>query len=334
MSELIRTALRKGVESGENTVFSPLSLRIAAAMLARAASTVERERIEQSGIGSISDEALLADWSLPLALANGVWHQSGGATTPTEKYATVLGRIFRTTPQPIDFGVPSAAADAINAYTSDATNGMIRQIVTEQMLELALAVLLNTVLLKASWASKFEVGNTRKGAFNGVESPVDFMHKHNARMPYAATLYGQSIQLARTDGGTVQIVLPHEEIGLAELVDDIDLLLDMQHRPEKVNLTLPRTHVNGSTDCGKLLGIESSSLPGLGINAAVPLLIHQAATVKWDEEGVEAAAATAVAARRGVSYTQDVVVNRPFLFVVREVNGTVSFVGTVYNPLG
>lgn len=332
MSELIRATLLKGIESGENTVFSPLSLRIAAAMLARAASPVERERIEQSGIGDISDAALLADWNLPLALANGVWYQSGAR--PTVEYRAVLERVFRAEPQVIDFGLTSLAAEQLNAYTSAATDGMIRRIVTEQMLDEALAVLLNATLLKASWAVPFKVGNTGKGTFEGVKSKVDFMHKHRARMPYADTGCGQSVLLDREDGGTVQVVLPYYGTGLAELIADSHSVVGAQHHPEKVYLALPRVAVTGSTDCGKLLGVEESSLPELGIDHAVPVQIHQAAKVRWDETGVEAAAATAVVARRSSSFTREMVFNRPFLFIIRENNGTVSFVGVIYNPLG
>jgi len=64
-------------------------------------------------------------------------------------------------------------------------------------------------------------------------------------------------------------------------------------------------------------------------------VVHKA-FVAVDEEGTEAAAATAVIMKLGASMIEDAILmklDRPFLFLVRDNDtGTILFIGRVLNP--
>ena len=61
-------------------------------------------------------------------------------------------------------------------------------------------------------------------------------------------------------------------------------------------------------------------------------VIHQA-NISVDEAGTEAAAATAVIEGNGNAEYADVVLDRPFIFLIRDIpTDTILFVGRVTNP--
>jgi serpin B len=95
-----------------------------------------------------------------------------------------------------------------------------------------------------------------------------------------------------------------------------------------------------TTDMMKELGVVRPFLPG-GLTKMVDnghdisvSNIFQKSFIKVDEEGTEAAAASAVCLTRCIPPTLDFVADHPFLFLIREdLTGTILFVGQVLNPL-
>jgi serpin B len=114
----------------------------------------------------------------------------------------------------------------------------------------------------------------------------------------------------------------------------------------QVNLSLPRFDIESRTELTSLmqaLGMNLAFEPGTADFSAmtaqeqlfVGFIVHQA-NITVDEEGTEAAAATAV----GVGVTSaptdppvDVVADRPFIFAIRDtVTGCLVFMGRVGDP--
>ena len=66
--------------------------------------------------------------------------------------------------------------------------------------------------------------------------------------------------------------------------------------------------------------------------------IHHKSNIDFSESGLKAASATVIEIIDGAAFiyseqTLDIVINRPFMFVLREKNSnTILFLGTVYNP--
>jgi serpin B len=111
-----------------------------------------------------------------------------------------------------------------------------------------------------------------------------------------------------------------------------------------VDLTLPRFSIETKTQLGELLralGMPtafSDAADFSGITTAEQLaiseVIHQA-NIDVDEKGTEAAAATAVVMRATGMPAEPVTVrvDRPFLFVLRDVpTGAILFLGRVGDP--
>lgn len=83
---------------------------------------------------------------------------------------------------------------------------------------------------------------------------------------------------------------------------------------------------------------SDADLTGIGPGLKVDRVVHQA-VVRVDEEGTEAAAATAVVIRASSAMPTedpvDFVADRPFLFALRDSGtGAVLFVGRVLDPTG
>ena len=66
--------------------------------------------------------------------------------------------------------------------------------------------------------------------------------------------------------------------------------------------------------------------------------IHHKSNIDFSEKGLKAASATVVELLCGAAFIDskqilDIVIDRPFMFVLREKNSnTILFLGTVYNP--
>jgi serpin B len=112
--------------------------------------------------------------------------------------------------------------------------------------------------------------------------------------------------------------------------------------PHMVDLSMPRWQAKSELDLGQSLsalglpipgGDLSGIAPGVGLQAAV-----HAANITVDEEGTEAAAATAVAGATSaapIDQPLTVTIDRPFLFVVQHAaTGAPLFYGRITDPRG
>ena len=164
---------------------------------------------------------------------------------------------------------------------------------------------------------------------------------------YAAGPGWQAVELPYADDTlAMTIILPDN---LASFIAQLSgthfeqIIGTLAHR--QVNLSLPRFKVQTEVDLAKTLGALGMPLafePGQadfpGITTKTPLnisaVIHQA-NISVDEQGTEAAAATAVV-MVGMAAPEEPVtvqVNRPFLFAVRDLStGAALFLGQVTDP--
>ncbi len=115
--------------------------------------------------------------------------------------------------------------------------------------------------------------------------------------------------------------------------------------PRHVELRLPRFAVQTETDLAKTLALmgmplafdeQRADFSGMTVDEALHIsAVIQQANIKVDEKGTEASAATAVAiAATGLPMdTVSLTVDRPFLFVLRDLpTGAPLFLGRVVDP--
>lgn len=268
-------------------------------------------------------------------------------------YLDTLARDFGAGMQAVDFiGATEAARTAINTWTAERTHDRIEEIIpTGVLTELTRLVLVNALYLKAPWEVPFEKTLTRPGTFHledGTEADVAMM---NAAL-VADLGSGEgwaAVRLAYAGNGLAMTVVLPDEGRLADVEGAIgagdlpDLLASL--RPGQVSLRLPRwTFRTRATLNDTLIGLgmptaftdaaDFSGMAEVGKDFAIGAVLHEV-FIAVDEDGTEAAAATAVVMTETSAMAPDLelVMDRPFLFVIHDVeHGTPLFVGRVADP--
>lgn len=346
-----------------NLVFSPFSVAVAMSMASGGAvGDTAADMADVLGIVSPEDHAALG--SLVTAVqersrgsftaANSLWTQEGLAITPA--FDTLLVEHYAGEMQLADFaGDPRAALDEVNGWVDDATEGRIPALLNEdQITALTRFVVLNAAYLDATWESPFDSASTHAGAFttgDGSRVETDLMAQVMAA-EYAAAGGTQAIVMPYENGIEMVVVLPVEG-GLVEFEQD---LADADGNLESVLGEFAETQVDlqlPSWDIGTLADLVPQ-FEGLGMtlpfgDAAdfsgittdeqlrIGAVVHQA-NITVDEQGTEAAAATAVIAPEGAVASPGpeptaMTVDRPFFFVVRDTeSGAALFQGHVNDP--
>jgi serine protease inhibitor len=112
-----------------------------------------------------------------LEMANGLFLKGGFPVRPA--FLSGLQQHFSAAPEAVDFsGDPAGAVEAINAWVSAHTAGIIPQLLTSLPEETRLA-LANAIYLKAAWLHPFEPTETSLAPFytRTGRTSVEFMHE-------------------------------------------------------------------------------------------------------------------------------------------------------------
>lgn len=245
---------------------------------------------------------------------------------------------------------PHAAASQINDWVDKRTGGRITNLVGPVSPDTELT-LVNATYAKAGW-DYFKTADTSAGKFTlggGQTVRVPMMHGH---LDADVTQTANYLALPLTANGqvTVTVVLPKAgqtpEAILPQLVHGglAALSSNMGSQSYIVDLALPRVAASFTDDSLK------TALQGLGMTRAFtqqaqfqgiasgPLWIDQVvhkATLDLNEQGVEAAAGTAVLMAGAAPPTKHLIVNvdHPFIVVLSEgESGTPLFMAIVRDP--
>ncbi|XP_040385937.1 serpin-Z1-like [Oryza brachyantha] len=298
--------------------------------------------------------------------ANGVWVDS--ALRLKAAYAGVVAEKYRAEARPVSFrDKPEEARRQINEWFESATAGRIKDFLPERAVDEATpAVLGNALYFKGAWESKFEPQSTRDDVFyllNGGHVPTPFMS--SGKRQYIACRAGYKVlRLPYARGRdtdrlfSMYIYLPDERHGLADLLrklcSDPALIEDSGTLAEKVPVgafMVPRfslSHKMNAAETLQDLGLRLPfEYPGADLSGMlepapekiVVSAVYHECFVEVNEEGTEAAAATAVvmligcAAPKTPVHVVDFVADHPFVFLIKEdLSGVVVFAGQVTNP--
>lgn len=286
-----------------------------------------------------------------LRTANSLWGQAGYGFL--EEFTSRLDTHYGAGMRRVDYaGDALGARLAINEWAEEETNGRIEDLIPVGGVDSATAlVLANAVYFKGSWATRFKEESTREATFHGVagDVQVDMMAQRSSfgyfededvqvlEMPYVGDRLSMLVVLPRADllGGLDRI-----EGGLS--VDGIDSWLDGM-REQDVMVFLPKFEMTwGSTDLAPDLialgmndAFRSADFSGMtgGKDLFISSVFHKA-FVAVNEEGSEAAAATAVVMKRtSVEMGPEFRADRPFMFMIRDdMTGAILFMGRVAAP--
>jgi serpin B len=287
--------------------------------------------------------------------ANSLWGQKD--TVFKKLFLDTLAADYGAGMRLVDYKTAAEAArKAINTWVAGETNDKIPELIPEGALnELTRLVLVNAVYLDATWDSQFEREATQDGQFTTLAAKVvttPMMHQTEF-LPYAAGESWQAVELPYVgrklamllivpDAGRFGEVEGHLASGL--VAEAVSAVSNVGQSPEVI-LTMPKFKFStqaGLSDALKALGMKSAFGGGAdfsGMTAEQPPLsisdvIHEA-YIAVDEEGTEAAAATAVMMAGAAPPGQQVelTIDRPFLFAVRDrETGAILFLGRVTDP--
>ena len=248
---------------------------------------------------------------------------------------------------------PEESRVTINDWVSDQTEERIQDLIPQGAINSdTRLVLSNAIYFKATWLESFEESLTEDKVFHGLDGE-EFMTPmmslgSDASFPYYQREGFQAVDLPYLGGQvSMLVIVPDEgkftdfEVNLnSEILDEI--IGNLAYQPMYLNF--PKfefeTEISLATILAKM-GMPSAFNDGAdfsGMTGNKDLFISDVfhkAFVSVDEEGTEAAAATAVmmSLTSAPENPLHLEVDRPFLFLIRDIQtNSILFMGRVVEP--
>ncbi len=335
------------LKGDENGCLSPLSLTLALGLLGQGAKGETQAQVLRL-LGAESN-AWLADQCgkfirqsyaendiRTLLLENSLW--AADRLTFDPEYLKTASEDFYTSLFRADFANPEAG-EAISQWISENTKGLL-QPKLEFDADTVLA-LVNTLYFYEQWEDEFRAEDNTVEDFHlgdGSTMQTAYMHTHET---LGRVYRGEKFTLASLalkEGDSMIFVLPDEGVDAGELLTDPELAAVLAGEKEEdffapqVDWSVPKFSMDSSFDLQKALkelgltdafDLEKADFTGLGSAPEGPLYLSQARQdvhIGIDEQGVEAAAFTALAMAAGAAMPPDerieMKLDRPFLFAV------------------
>jgi serine protease inhibitor len=356
-AKLAGDLIQRMAERGKSMVaVSPASLAGAAAALDLGASSRLRRALHGTlGFRKSAQEAadfaalreqlskLAPHAGTPLRMANSVAFDDSIALYPGVPLAFKQAGLDHAV---VDFSAPGTAED-LNKWVREHTAGLIPEIVDRLPGGTSMLVL-NALHFKDRWKAPFDAADTRPAPFKRVGAKpiaVETMQLPQGRYLFRrdARFVGIDLPYANDRFRMVIVTTRGERAAPARAFRRADEWLTGRNFAEaEGELALPRLLVSSREDLTATLdalGLRAArlapdSLSGFTADAAQITRVLQRLELRLNEEGTEAAAATAVTVERGA--TADYVrmmVDRPFVFALRDAKtGLILVAGYVGEP--
>ncbi|KAM0887495.1 hypothetical protein ACQ4PT_028992 [Festuca glaucescens] len=241
------------------------------------------------------------------------------------------------------------------------TAGLIKDILPQGSIDNATKLVLgNALYFKGAWHEKFDTFKTKDDIFYLLDgSSVQKPFMPTSKKQYISSTENLKVlKLPYHQGGdkrkfTMFILLPEAHDGLWSLVKRLSTEPEFienhiaSYKVEVGKFKLPKFKISFGFEASNLLqgsGLHLPFSPGADLSEMVDSQVaqnlyissvHHKSFVEVNEEGTEAAPATATPITlQSQPVIVDFVADHPFLFLIREeTNGVVLFVGHVVNPL-
>lgn len=349
-------------KANENIIISPFSIQTCVALAHAGAVGTTAEEIE-NGLHLVSKDRSVIGESFKnvldlykdsplLKIANKFYVKKDYAVKP--EFNEIATKYFHSEAENIDFGDTTAAAFKMNSWVEDKTNNKIKDLISPDNLDDdTRMILINAIHFKGEWQNKFLEEHTVKDDFWTSETEsvkVDMMNtKKNFRYGDFADLDAKALEMPYKNSNlSMLIILPNKKTGLAELEEKLqhtslttithgmffnevivkfpkfktEFQIELKETFEKMKMG---TMFTGQADFSNLL-VSNEPLQ-------VSKVIHKA-FIEVNEEGAEAAAATAINVAVPMSSTTitylhptEFIADRPFIYVIRNKEGQTFFLG-------
>jgi serpin B len=348
-----------------NLFFSPYSISTALAMTyAGARGQTEKEMAKVLHF-SLKQEPLHSSFSklqsylnaiqnkghIKLSIANSLWAQKGYYFLDT--FLELNKKYYGAGLNFVDFATNTEAArKTINLWVEDKTQKKIKELIKPSMINpLTTLVLCNAIYFKGDWLSKFDEKRTVDADFYISPNKTIKVPMMNQKSKFKFKDFNDfsAIELPYEGNDLSMIIfLPKEIDGLRELEkkltnDNVRIWIDKLSNSykSKILVSLPKFKTTSEFELANVLikmgmphafrDADFSGMTGKK-DLFISKVIHKA-FVNVNEEGTEAAAATAVVALRGISKTLLFRADHPFVFLIREnKTGSILFLGRIIDP--
>ena len=351
-------------DGDENLVYSPLNVYFALAMLAEISEGETRNEL-LTLLSSGSIEALRTqahaiwnanycdDGSVTSILASSLWLDQDMRYNE-DVIKTLTDRYYASSFQG-EMGDKSYSK-AFQNWLNRETGGLLKDYIDElEFSPQTVMAIATTILFQAKWDEEFKEKNNETMPFHAKNGdlPCEFMKDTDE---YGRYYWAEKFSATRRDleeSGAMYFILPDEGVTVQELLKDSEALAFLtsngnweNQKMLRVNLALPKFEVSSKLDLAeglKSLGVtscfdpENADFSALLDDSTPAWLdkIEHGASVSIDEEGVTAAAYTAMMLAGNPMPPEDEIdftLDRPFLFVITGVDGLPLFIGTVQTP--
>ncbi|MCD0451487.1 serpin family protein [Actinocorallia sp. API 0066] len=334
-----------------NVVFSPSSLSSGLGMAALGAKGATRAELAKA-LGWPADPlaALRARTNLLRGLpgvkvSDRIWRD---AAEPTEQdYLDRLVTAYRAGIMTLPLLTePEESRRTINDTIEDETNGLVKDLIPEGGLNRIGWVLTDAVHFKADWRSPFKPENTAPAPFaaaSGAEVRAEYLNQAGS-FGYGTAQGWTAVRLPYTGGTLSMVALLPDGDGKDCAPPTASVLRGIELREERVEVSLPKVDLSTKAELSDMLAAAGMPEPfadradfsGIGPSAGKIGFVQHAATLRLDEKGTEAAAATAVgveATSAAPEEAKKVVFDRPYLLLLRdEATGQPLFLARVADP--
>jgi serpin B len=290
-----------------------------------------------------------------LKSANSLWYQNDFKIE--NAYLSYIKDNFNAPAEKVDFIEENSRENArisINKWVENQTDNQIKDLITPNSLTPETRLIItNAIYFKANWEKAFEEQKTKKEVFFSDSlntDSCDFMHANRTIKYFDNTEY-QSIELSYKENSVSMIIfLPKEISGLEKLEASLNnaTIEDFYAKStrENTNISFPKFKMDYDIELSEVLkkmGMENAfskeaNFSKINKDKKVHLdkVIHKT-FISVDENGTEAAAATAVVMQRTTSVSSlDPKIfnaNHPFVFAIVD-NSThaILFLGRLAQP--
>lgn len=362
---LLRQVTAERQAAPRNLFLSPLSVAMALAMTYNGAAGTTAEAmgatlaLDGMSLAEVNEgyRGLIAllrglDPRVQFTLANSIWYRQDFAVL--EPFLNATRQFYDARVAPLDFASP-AAAETINGWVREQTTGRITEIVEPVLPEWAMLYLINAIYFKGDWTQQFARARTAPRPFRLADgSTVSVPMMTHGREVDVRVYRDAAVEVLDLPYGgrafSMTIAMPAEPAGIDALIADLTLeqwngwIADLDSTASEVYLpkfTLTDDLLLNSSLAALGMGVvfvcdgpEMADFTGIHVPQELCITrVKHKSFVDVNEQGTEAAAVTAI--EMGVtSVPVPIVVDRPFLFVIREtLSGTILFVGVVRNPV-
>ena len=353
--DLLRAVRKHSTDA--NVFISPLSVSMALNMTLNGAvgTTADEMRtaLRESGYSTadinaysreLRETLLRADPKTTIGIANSIWYRQGA--TVKAPFIEANRTYYDAEVQALDFSSPTAT---INGWCARKTNNKIKEIV-KRVDPTTFMYLINAVYFKGAWTTRFEKKNTHSMIFRRADGSTQTVQMMNLmdtfryassnvcdylEMDYGNHAFSMVVMLPKDGKTTRDVIAMMDGKKWADAIQSLTL--------KEIHVLLPRfkaeceypMHEHILPDMGMKIPFNPmlADLSGIADISAfgrlfISSVIHKT-FVQVDEEGTEAAAVTSIDIV-GSNESSFFIVDRPFLFVIREKStGAILFIGEI-----